>query len=98
MKKNIIYTIVAIAVVLLAMVLLHGFWAALIVAICGGILIDKLLEMTHKNAITGNAVISSLIGIAFFFIVLSTAKGEIVCGAIVAVVGVIDLILSFKNK
>ena len=98
MKKNIIYTIVAIAVVVLAMVLLHGFWAALIVAICGGILIDKLLEMTHKNAITGNAVISSLIGIAFFFIVLSTAKGEIICGAIVAVVGVIDLILSFKNK
>lgn len=98
MKKNIIYTIVAIAVVVLAMVLLHGFWAALIVAICGGILIDKLLEMTHKNAITGNAVIASLIGIAFFFIVLSTAKGEIICGAIVAVVGVIDLILSFKNK
>ena len=98
MKKNIIYTIVAIAVVVLAMVLLHGFWAALIVAICGGILINQLLEMTHKNATTGNAVIASLIGIAFFFIVLSTAKGEIICGAIVAVVGVIDLILSFKNK
>ena len=40
MKKNIIYTIVAIAVVVLAMVLLHGFWAALPIAICGGILID----------------------------------------------------------
>ena len=98
MKKNIIYTIVAIAVVVLAMVLLHGFWAALPIAICGGILINQLLEMTHKNATTGNAVIASLIGIAFFFIILSTAKGEIICGAIVAVVGVIDLILSFKNK
>jgi CDP-diglyceride synthetase len=98
MKKNITYTIVAIVVVILAMVLLHGFWAALIVAICGGFLIDKLLEMTHKNATTGNAVIASLIGIAFFFIALSTAKGEIVCGTIVAVVGMIDLILSFKNK
>jgi len=98
MKKNIIYTIAAIVVVILAMVLLHGFWAALIVAICGGFLIDKLLEMTHKNATTGNAVMASLIGIALFFIVLSTAKGEIVCGAVAAVVGVIDLILSFKNK
>jgi len=98
MKKNIIYTIVAIVMVILAMVLLHGFWAALIVAICGGFLIDKLLEMTHKNASTGNAVIASLIGIAFFFIVLSATKGEIVCGAIAAVVGIIDLILSLKNN
>jgi hypothetical protein len=63
----------------------------------GGILIDKLLEMTHKNATTGNAVIASLIGIAFFFIVLESNTGELVCGAIAALVGVIDLILCFKK-
>lgn len=97
MKKSIIYTIVAIVVVILAMVLLHGFWAALVVAICGGVLIDKLLEMTHKNATTGNAVIASLVGIAFFFIVLESAAGEIVCGAITVIAGAIGLFLSLKK-
>jgi CDP-diglyceride synthetase len=98
MKKQTIYLIIFIVLAIVAvLVLKSGVLAALIVAICGGILIDKLLEMTHKNATTGNAVIASLIGIAFFFIVLETATGELVCGVITAVVGVIDLILCFKK-
>jgi hypothetical protein len=99
MKKQTIYLIIFIVLAIVAvLVLKSGVLAALIVAIfCGGILIDKLLEMTHKNATTGNAVIASLIGIAFFFIVLESNTGELVCGAIAALVGVIDLILCFKK-
>jgi CDP-diglyceride synthetase len=98
MKKQTIYLIIFIVLAIVAvLVLKSGVLAALMVAICGGILIDKLLEMTHKNATTGNAVIASLIGIAFFFIVLESNTGELVCGAIAALVGVIDLILCFKK-